>query len=648
MAIIKVANTLFSTTKTIDRALKKSTANDEIHVAPAHYTETLHFNKSVNIIGQHKENVIVEGTIIIPSGSTVLFQDITIMPTAHIHIEGTVHFENCLFKGNQSNAIMSLTNAHVTLKNCQLENAKDIAIAAFKHSHVVLDNCAFKNNGKTHILLDQSSGSFTLCKFSRSTHALWLKNDASLTCKGNQLMSQHGTQIIVQQSTYKDSNSLIKDSAGNGLFASKQAYVELVDCVFEQHILPQIWVQESEIHCTRTYIENGQESGMMIRTNSTAYLKLCKIAHHKIANIQLCQQSRLNLLQTSIETSEGIGIQIREQSIVNISNSIFAKNKLAQLFISDHSIVSISKSQIVEGQQVGLIIEKNSNCTLLESTISHHSNSGITVIDSECTAIDSTVHDNNGNGLLTLNGGTSLVENTLFIANKMPHLGAKNSSSITVQKCQFHEGKSVYIIEKSSVQMENCQLLDGDGVQIELNDHSKGTFIKCDIRNGQTNAMKFIRNSRAYITECIIAEHRLPQIVANDSSFIVNNSEIIDGERNGFIIENHAEAHIEETFIARHRYPQIWVDLHSNVELTSVQLTEGVESDLYLQNESRLVAIDSFIKNSKFTYNIQSINFSKIELQNTVIEHFSGDCFYTENNSEIISVTDDAPDREIK
>jgi F-box protein 11 len=196
--------------------------------------------------------------------------------------------------------------------------------------------------------------------------------------------------------------------------------------------------------------------------------------------------------------------------------------------------------------------------------------------------------------------------------------------------------------------MENCQLLDGDGVQIELNDHSKGTFIKCDIRNGQTNAMKFIRNSSAYITECIIAEHRLPQIVANDSSFVVKNSEIIDGERNGFIIENHAEAHIEETFIARHRYPQIWVDLHSNVELTSVQLTEGGESDLYLQNESRLVAIDSFIKNSKFTYNIQSINFSKIELQNTVIEHFSGDCFYTENNSEIISMTDDAPDREKK
>ncbi|MER2000597.1 MAG: right-handed parallel beta-helix repeat-containing protein, partial [Lysinibacillus sp.] len=159
---------------------------------------------------------------------------------------------------------------------------------------------------------------------------------------------------------------------------------------------------------------------------------------------------------------------------------------------------------------------------------------------------------------------------------------------------------------------------------------------------------KFLRNSSAYITDSIITKHRLPQIVANDSSFVIKGSEIIDGERNGFIIENHAEAHIEDTFIARHRYPQIWVDLHSNVELTSVQLTEGAESDLYLQNESKLLAIDSFIKNHSFTYNIQSINFSKIELQNTIIEHFSGDCFYTENNSEIIATMDDSAGHEKK
>lgn len=646
MAIIKVANTLFSSTKTIEKAISKCNSNDVIHVAPAHYVETLHITKSVHIIGRPDEQVTIEGTIIIPNNSEVTFNDVTLLPTAHIHIEGSAHFENCIFKGECSNALMSLTAAQVTVKNCKLEGAKDVAIAAFKNSDLVIDNCSFKNNGKAHVLLDQSTGSVCDSTFTKSTHALWLKNDASLTCQNNEIYEQHGTQIIVQQSTFKDVNSRISNSGGNGLFASKQAHVEMIDCLYETHVLPQIWVQESELHCTSTTIKAGHESALMIRNSSTANLSFCTITRHKIANIQVCQKSCINILHSSIEESEGIGLQIREQSIVNVSSSTFAKNKLSQLFLTDRSIISISDTVITNGQQVGLIAEKKSNCTILQSVISHHSNSGLTVLDSDFTMINCTIEHNNGNGLLTLNNSCATVEQTYFKGNRMPHVGAKNHAQLTILHSQFIEGKAAYVVDNAQIVMENCELLNGEGIQIELNDESKGTFKKCLIDNGKTNAMKFIRNSSAFINECIISKHRLPQIVANDSSFVIKNSEIIDGERNGFIIENHAEAHIVDTFIARHRYPQIWVDLHSNVELTSVQLTEGAESDLYLQNESKLLAIDSFIKNHSFTYNIQSINFSKIELQNTVIEHFSGNCFYTENNSEIIASMDDTTENE--
>ncbi|MER2000918.1 MAG: right-handed parallel beta-helix repeat-containing protein, partial [Lysinibacillus sp.] len=492
MAIIKVANTLFSSTKTIEKALKKCQANDDIHVAPAHYFETLHLSKNANIVGQQQKNVIIEGAIIIPEASEVTFTNVTFHPTAHIHIEGTAHFENCTFNGHLTNAIMSLASAHVTLKNCHLHGAKDIAIAAFKQSHIAIDQCTFSNNGKTHLLIDQSNGSITLSKFSKSTHALWLKNDASLTCRQNELYDQHGTQIIVQQSTLKDTESVIKNSAGNGLFASNQAFVELIDCVFAEHVLPQIWVQDSEMHCTRTNIENGQESGLMIRNNSNAYLTQCHIHSHKIANVQLCQQSRLNISQGSIEKSDGIGIQIRDQSIMNVSNATFSKNKLAQLFISDKSHVSISQTTIADGLQVGIIVEKQSNCSILQSTIRDQLNSGITVIESECMLIDSDVHHNNGNGLLVLNDSIATIDNCRFKGNKMPHLGAKNKAAITAQKCRFEKGKSAFIVEKSSIQMEKCHLLEGEGVQVELNDDSKGTFKKCIIENGRTNAMKFL------------------------------------------------------------------------------------------------------------------------------------------------------------
>ena len=648
MTIIKVTHGLFSTIKTIDKAIKKCKHHDVIHVAPALYKETLQFTTTTTVIGQNKDECVIHGAIIIPKNVTVSFKDITIMPTAHIHIEGTAHFENVYFNGSYTNVIMSLASSKVTLKHCQLKHANDIAIAAFKNSNINLQHCIFSNNGKTHLLLDNSNAKIQQCSIEKGMHALWLKNESNAQCKNNTIHHQRGTQIIVQQSSYFDENSIVEYGEGNGLFASRNSSIDLKGCTYNQHLLPQLWIEESELVCTNTTIENGDESGIMIRQHSSCKLEKCHISSHKISNIQLYSQSQLSLKHSSIEKCEGIGIQIRDQSIANIEDTLISQSTLTQVFITDKSIVSMKKTKIVDGSQVGIIVEKRAQCTILQCNIYNHLNSGITVLQSELTAIQCSIEHNDGNGILTANDSVATIEDCNFSSNKMPYIGGKKGSTISVSQSELVNGKSVFILDDCSVFFEDCQFKYSEGVQIELNDRSSGTFIRCTIQYGKTNAIKLLRDSNANLVECLISHHVLPQIVANDSSFVIKNSEVTDGERNGFIIENHAEALIEETYISRHKYPQIWVDLNSNVELSSVQLTEGVESDLYLQNESTLVAFNSFIKNLTFTYNIQSINNSKIELHNTIIEHFSGNCFYTENNSEIIANTDDSTDHEKK
>ena len=116
---------------------------------------------------------------------------------------------------------------------------------------------------------------------------------------------------------------------------------------------------------------------------------------------------------------------------------------------------------------------------------------------------------------------------------------------------------------------------------------------------------------------------------------------MLQGDKNGFIIENHSEVFIQDSFISSHRYPQIWIDLDSTVELKSTQLTEGHESDIYVQNHSSLYASNCIIQNDKFPFNIQAINHSKINLQQTLIENATGEMFYSENNSEITHTFDE-------
>ena len=108
--------------------------------------------------------------------------------------------------------------------------------------------------------------------------------------------------------------------------------------------------------------------------------------------------------------------------------------------------------------------------------------------------------------------------------------------------------------------------------------------------------------------------------------------------------ENNSEAFIQDTFISKHSFPQIWIDLESNVELKSTQLTEGSESDIYVQNRSTLHATNCIIRNDKFQFNVQAVNYSKITLEETIVDNYAGEKFYSENNSTITNLLDEVSD----
>jgi F-box protein 11 len=642
MTVIKVQSSLFSSVKTVGRALDKMELGDEILVMNGHYKETLTFHQDAQIIGNDHKQVIIQGTLLIPKDVHIILRNLTIQVTDQIYVEGSLLLQNVDILGMKTNSLLSINNGELTMQNCFVSNSNDIGIAALKASHVTIKECEFIQNGKSHLYAEESTLKIVDSHFSKANHALWIKKNSSLTSISNSFQEHSGTQIIVQnKSTFHDMNSKITNGAGNGLLANENSTVDLNYTTIQHHKLPQIWVQTSSITCKNCEIQHGEESALMLRSNAEAIIEHCYIAHHKIANIQVTAESRLQLATSQLASSEGIGIHIREASIVNFDQCSVKNSKLSQIFSTDRSILTLKDCEISNGQQLGIYIENDSNCTILNSKIQHHPNTAITITDAELMIMESDITDNAGNGILALQNGILTVDRCQFTKNAMPHIAGKEQSALKLTDTTFHFGKSIYMLDQSNVEIYMCTFEGSDGVQIEINEQTKLAIEKSIVKNGKGNAFKASKNSTITITECQISTHVLPQIVVNDSSLIFKNSELLEGERNGFIIENHSEAYIQDSYISKHRYPQIWIDRHSTVEMKATQITEGNESDIYVQNHSSLYADQCIIRNERFQFNVQAVNHSKIDLTHSIVENKMGDEFYIENNSFITHKVDD-------
>lgn len=636
MAMIKVSTSVFSKIKTVVRALRKSSQGDEIRLAAGKYKESITIQQSVTIKAKLDDHVILEGVMTIPKSSQVTFENLTIYPTVQLYVEGDITLKNCIFDGMMSNVFISLNNGQASIENCHFIGAKDVAVTLSNNSNAIFENCTFKNNGKSHLLLENSTTELINCELLKCRHAIWVRSESTVKTKNSKIHHHSGTQIIVQgYSTYMDVESAIENGDGNGIYATEHSNIQLTRSIIQHHSLPQLWLQKSKIQLSDCQVQNGKESGLMLRELSEGSITNTVFTHHKIANIQLTLESLLNLTDSEITNCQGVGIQVKEKSIMNIMNTTITENVLPQLFITDKSICSIRDTTIQSGKQVGVYVEKQASCSIVSSTITEHSNTAVTIIDAELFILDTVITRNLGNGILTVNKAVATIENCLFKENDMPHIAGKEKSSVTISQCEFKGGKSIFMVEKCHLDVKESRFLNGTGVQIEVANQTKAFLFKTTISGGYSNAIKALRDATIHINESQIVAQRMPQIIVNDSSLILKNSELLHGEKNGLIIENHSEAFIQDSFISNHHYPQLWIDLESTVELNSTQLTEGHESDIYVQNNSTLYASNCIVHNDKFNFNIQAVNNSKINLVQTAVQNSMGEMFYSENNSEI-------------
>ena len=623
------------------RAIQKSKKGDQVKLSPKVYRESIQFDKDVLISANGEEETVMEGIFIIPKSVQVTLQNVTISPTSQIFVEGNLKLDNCRLIGNKTEVLLSVNEGVIHLEKCELSNAREVAVALMNRSKAVFKNCIFHSNGKMQLLIDQSEAIIEKCELTNAKHGIWLKNESKLYSDKNHLHQHKGTQIIVDQSVFEDFGSVIERGNGNGVYGLNHAEITLQSSTLRFQQLPQIWIEESVFNGHHCLIQNGKESGVYLADFSEATITYCEISHHSKENVVISNKTRVNIEHSHIHSSNGIGIKLIKESIANFNETIIKYHKLSQVYITDQSICSMNQCIIKEGYYIGIFVDKKSNASLVRSEVSKHENSGFTLIEAQLNLYESEVLDNKGNGILAIEHSTVDIEHSRMFDNYMPHIACKTNVIITMSQCELFNGKSIFAVNKSEIFIFNSSFYNCDQVQIEVSDHSTAIFEHCQITNGGSYGIKITRNSISNFINSQISHHDLAQIVVNDSSLIIHKSELSEGKRNALLIQNQSEVFIGDSYIAKHMKPQIWIDFESTVDLDGVHMSDGHQSDLLAQNRSAIYVSDSIIRNDKFRYNVQAMNYSKINLKKTIIENKLGEVFYSENNSLITTTMDE-------
>ncbi|SOC37250.1 right-handed parallel beta-helix repeat-containing protein [Ureibacillus acetophenoni] len=641
MAIMKLFSAFFSNVKTMRRAIQKSRKGEQIKLSPKIYRESIQFDKDVLISANGEEETVMEGIFIIPKSVQVTLQNVTISPTSQIFVEGNLKLENCKLIGVKSEALLSVDEGVVHLENCEFRNAKEVAIALMNHSKAFIKNCIFHSNGKMQLLIQESEAIMEQCELTNAKHGIWLKDGSKLYSEKNHFHQHSGTQIIVDESEFEDFGSVLERGNGNGIYGCNEAEISLSSSTLRFHQLPQIWLEKCTFNGHHCIIQNGKESGIYMTDFTEATITYSEISHHPKENMIISNKSRANIEQCHIHSGDAIGVKLKEEAIANFNETIIKYHKLSQIYVTDKSICSMKQCIIKEGYYIGIFVDKEGSASLVKCELSKHENSAVTIISAQLNLYESEVMDNKGNGILAFEKSSADIEYSRFYDNYMPHIACKTNVIVTMSQSELFNGKSIFAVNKSEVFIFDSKFYNCDQVQIEISDHSTAVFEHCQIFDGGSYGLKITRNSISNFINSQISNHALAQIVVNDSSLIINNSELLEGKRNALLIQNHSEVFIRDSFIAKHLKPQIWIDFESTVDLDGVQMADGHQSDLLAQNRSAIYVSDSIIKNDKYRYNVQAMNYSKIKLEKTIIENKFGEVFYSENNSFITTTLDE-------
>lgn len=282
--------------RSIQKAIDSALSGTTIYVKKGQYPEILTIKKPINLIGESKENTIINPTsqknkyAVLIDSSNVLIKNFNIynkasgLYTSAIRItKPNNQIENCNIHDTPIGITIWSSNnkiSNITFQGCKDEGIALIGSNYFKCEKNIITNCVFYNNCDGIELQYSSSNTITNCEFYNNTHT------------GIDAIASSNNKNII-------SNCKIYNNTVHGIYISASYDNQIINCEVynnnEDNIVFNKYSKNNIIkYSAVTENKKIENNHIKTRTYLQSYLK---ILFEKLSNIKI---DKINSLLKSI------------------------------------------------------------------------------------------------------------------------------------------------------------------------------------------------------------------------------------------------------------------------------------------------------------------------------------------------------------
>ncbi len=269
--------------QSIQEAINNSNPGDTIYIHNGTYHEHIIVNKSLRIIGENKENTIIDGdnewdAIILLSNSNIYLSNIMVTNQSRDSWMGGIDISegfwappkrkeirnvtiyNCIVE-NCSDGIRCTNTTNIKITNCIIHNNVGPSIYVIDSTDIIIDNCTVYRNGYEEwcggITIDRKDESPNIYRGSIIVRNCRIYENI---CYGIEVSSSTNNVRLTNITIY---NNVITDNSGNGIDIRRTTNT----IVYHNIITGHIWTEETPfatgiylVDCINTIIEKNNIS----------------------------------------------------------------------------------------------------------------------------------------------------------------------------------------------------------------------------------------------------------------------------------------------------------------------------------------------------------------------------------------------------
>jgi len=285
--------------KTIQEGVTNATAGDTVYVYNGTYREHVTVDKQLDLVGESRENVIVDGS---GSGNVVY---VTVNDVSIDTFTMTNGFYGIYLLSSSNNNIM----------NCDVYRNKIHGIIIHTCNNNNIISCNSYDNSQHGIYLELTSGNNVInCNsYDNAKDGIYIyassSNNNIINCNS---YNNSGKGIRIYLATYNNIiNCTIHNNGAEGIGPSHAPYTDIMNCTIYSNGCQGIYCQMSSDHISITNC-NVYNDRYGIQITDTSYLNILDCEVHDISDygLYLFTATNCNIRRCNVYDNEGTGVYI--------------------------------------------------------------------------------------------------------------------------------------------------------------------------------------------------------------------------------------------------------------------------------------------------------------------------------------------------